>query len=674
MGISDRKRSIESPVNINLDLSQEPKPNQFLVDNNFKSGDFVSRKKSGNIFAGSKLNVDGQGILNLKVFRNEIVKKFPIDSPGSEGLPPTPSATLLVIPTSTPTPTPTMTMTPTLTPTTTVTPTPSVTTTVTPTITPTPSTTPPESFLSVWRTTGSSESITLPYSVSGTYSGTIDWGDGSTSVNSFANRTHTYSTPGDYQITIYGTTTGFRFAGTGDRLKIREILRWGPLNLGNSSSYFEGCSNLVLSGVTDILNLSSTTSLTQMFLNCSSLTTINNINSWNVANVLNFDRVFMSCPNFNDVISNWNVSNSTTFESMFRNCTLFNNGLSVGVSGNGMNNWTIKTTGSTINMTRMFESCESFNQDISNWNMSRVSNLTLMFYNNTYFNQPIYNWERTTPDVSSMSAVTSMNGTFYITGAFNQPIGNWDISNVTNLTNTFYVSVFDHPLSGWNTSNVTNMSGTFGGGAIFNQDISNWNMSKVVTTNGMFLNNQFFNNGGSPNINNWVMSAVTNTVGMFYGSAFNQPVNSWDVSNVTNMSQMFYGTPFNQPLSGWNVSKVTNMNIMFGLSSFDQPLNTWDVSKVVDMGSMFDNCPFNQNIGNWNVSGVTDFTSFMAGKTPSTLSTTNLDAIYNGWSSLPSLQSSINITFGSAKYTAGSSAGKSILQTTYGWTITDGGI
>jgi surface protein len=190
----------------------------------------------------------------------------------------------------------------------------------------------------------------------------------------------------------------------------------------------------------------------------------------------------------------------------------------------------------------------------------------------------------------------------------------------------------------------------------------------------MFLNNPIFNNGGSPNINNWVMSAVTNTVGMFYGSAFNQPVNSWDVSNVTNMSQMFYGTPFNQPLSGWNVSKVTNMETMFRLSSFDQPLNTWDVSKVVDMGSMFNSCPFNQNIGNWNVSGVTDFTNFMAGKTPSTLSTTNLDAIYNGWSSLPSLQSSINITFGSAKYTAGSSAGKSILQTTYGWTITDGGI
>ena len=669
MGISDRKRNIEVPVSINLDLNQEPKPNLLIVGNTLKGGDFVSRKKSGNVFAGSKLNVDGQGIYNVKIIKTDITKKTPVVINISSGTPPTPTPSITPSQTPTPTITTTPTVTPTLSPTSTVTP----TVTTTSTVTPTPSTTLPASFLSVWRTTSPSETITLPYTVGGTYSGTIDWGDGSTSVNSFANRTHTYSTPGDYQITIYGTTTGFRFAGAGDRLKIREVLRWGPLNLGNSASYFEGCSNLVLSGVTDILNLSSTTNLANMFFNCSSLTTINNINSWNVSNVTNFSRVFMSCPNFNDVISNWNVSNSTTFESMIRGCTLFNNGLSVGVSGNGMNNWTIRTTGSTITMSRMFESCESFNQDISNWNMSRVSNINLMFYNTTYFNQPIYNWERTIPNVSSMSAVTTLNGTFYSTGAFNQPIGNWDISNVTNLTNTFYVSVFNQPLSGWNTSNVTSMSGTFGV-SIFNQDISNWNMSKVVTTSGMFLNNPIFNNGGSPNINNWVMSAVTDTSSMFYDSVFNQPVNSWDVSNVTNMSSMFFSTPFNQPLSGWNVSKVTNMETMFRLSSFNQPLNTWDVSKVTNMESMFNNCPFNQNIGNWNVSGVTNFISFMLGKTPSTFSTTNLDAIYNGWSSLPSLQSGINITFGSAKYTSGSSAGKAILQTTYGWTITDGGI
>lgn len=124
MGISDRKRSIESPVNINLDLNQEPKPNQFLIENNIKSGDFVSRKKSGNIFAGSKLNVEGQGIYNVKVFKNEILKKLPIVSPGVDGLVPTPTPTPSITASNTPTPTPTPSITATNTPTPTVTPTP----------------------------------------------------------------------------------------------------------------------------------------------------------------------------------------------------------------------------------------------------------------------------------------------------------------------------------------------------------------------------------------------------------------------------------------------------------------------------------------------------------------------------------------------------------------------
>jgi len=93
MGISDRKRNIEVPVSINLDLNQEPKPNQFLIDNNLKGGDFVSRKKSGNVFAGSKLNVDGQGIYNEKNITPDLFKKFPKQTLVSEGNPPTPTPT-----------------------------------------------------------------------------------------------------------------------------------------------------------------------------------------------------------------------------------------------------------------------------------------------------------------------------------------------------------------------------------------------------------------------------------------------------------------------------------------------------------------------------------------------------------------------------------------------------
>ena len=85
------------------------------------------------------------------------------------------------------------------------------------------------SFISTWRTTASSETVTLPYEAAGTYSGTIDWGDGTTSNNSYTDRAHTYATAGDYVISITGVTTGFRFANTGDKTKIRSVQSWGTL-------------------------------------------------------------------------------------------------------------------------------------------------------------------------------------------------------------------------------------------------------------------------------------------------------------------------------------------------------------------------------------------------------------------------------------------------------------
>jgi hypothetical protein len=80
---------------------------------------------------------------------------------------------------------------------------------------------------------------------------------------------------------------------------------------------------------------------------------------------------------------------------------------------------------------------------------------------------------------------------------------------------------------------------------------------------------------------------------------------------------------------------------------------------------------FDQNLGSWDVANVTNFLQFLRGKTPATFSTANLDAIYNGW---VTVQSSIIITFGTAKYSAAGTAGRNYLTGTKLWTITDGGI
>ena len=292
------------------------------------------------------------------------------------------------------------------------------------------------------------------------------------------------------------------------------------------------------------------------------------------------------------------------------------------------------------------------------------------------------NVDVTATDVPNLTFVTNFNYAFsdcYDLENLNGSMGLWDVSNATSMSYMFYYAdSFNQDIGNWNVSNVTDMSHMFELADDFNQDIGNWDVGNVTNMDSMLYANNF-DNGGSPSINNWNVSSVMNMYSMFYGSYFNQPIGDWNVSSVTDMRGMFASSYFNQPLSGWNVSNVTNMTSMFQGSLFNQDINSWDVSNVTDMSYMFYTSysypiiVFNQDIGNWNISNVTDFNYFMDGKTSLTFSTTNLDAIYNGWST-KNPQTGLSIDFGSANYTTlGGQAGRDILTGTYGWTIIDGG-
>ena len=523
-----------------------------------------------------------------------------------------------------PSPTPTKTATPTMTPTKTVTPTMTPTKTATPTVTPTQTPTPslPPSFKSVWRTTGATESIILPYNNTGTYSGTIHWGDGSISANTYANRTHTYAASGDYTVTVYGQLNKWSFYYhtplTNNKDKIISVLRWGPIIL-NTDAAFAGCINLTLSAVTDTPNL-VISSAPNMFEGCISLTTINNLNSWDVSMMTSFNRMFKDCDLFNDVVSNWNVSNCTNFQRMFDGCDLFNNGLAPGVVGTGMNSWQLSTSSSSsIDMYAIFQSCSSFNQDVSSWNVSRVTLMPSMFFQCSVFNQSLSNWERNTVgNVSSLSNVTKMQGMFNQAYDFNQPINNWNVSNVTDMSGMFVYGVsFNQPIGNWNVSKVTSFQEMFRlpGGATsamtFNQNIGTWtlNTTQPITMVQMFQNCNSFNNGGSPSISGWTTTRVTNMESMFNGvPAFNQPIGNWDVSNVNNMKSMFFNAIiFNQNIGAWDVSSVATMENMFNQANdFDNggsnTIKNWDVSNVTNMDRMFRNdADFNQDLFDWCV-------------------------------------------------------------------------
>ena len=80
--------------------------------------------------------------------------------------------------------------------------------------------------------TGSSEAnqIKLPLPNGPTYNFYVSWGDGHTDhITSYnqAETTHTYDLPGTKNVSITGTINGWRFADTGDKMKLLNISSWG---------------------------------------------------------------------------------------------------------------------------------------------------------------------------------------------------------------------------------------------------------------------------------------------------------------------------------------------------------------------------------------------------------------------------------------------------------------
>ena len=178
-----------------------------------------------------------------------------------------------------------------------------------------------------------------------------------------------------------------------------------------------------------------------------------------------------------------------------------------------------------------------------------------------------------------------------IPNTFNEDISGWDMSNATDLQEMFQgQSNFNQDISNWNVGNVTNFNDTFKDCTAYNNggvSLNAWNTSKIENTVGMFQNATSFNQ----NIGSWNMSSVTNMQQMFLGAtSFNQDIGSWNVSNVTNMAFMFDGaSSFNQDIGSWDVGNVTDMySMFFEATLFSQDLTGWCVTNIPTKPTSFD--------------------------------------------------------------------------------------
>ena len=263
----------------------------------------------------------------------------------------------------------------------------------------------------------------MPLVSGGSYNATVNWGDGSSDTITSYNQqevTHTYSSAGQYEISIEGTLQGWQFNNAGDRLKMLDVKQWGVLNLSTDRA-FNGCSNLDASA-TDAPTV-STTSL---------------------------ERMFGDCTNFNGAIGNWDTSNITDMSYCFVNASTFNKPL---------NSWDLSNV---TDIQQMFFEAKSFDQDLNSWDTSNVNNMFSVFYNCSQFNGDIYSWDTTN--------VENMSFMLYNCDLFDQSLAAWNIGNVTNLTSFMQnatglsTSNYDATLIAWALQTVNSgLSINFGG-------------------------------------------------------------------------------------------------------------------------------------------------------------------------------------------------------------------
>ena len=421
-------------------------------------------------------------------------------------------------------------------------------------------------FVSTWDTTkagSASNTVVLPLLSGGTYSGTIDWGDGNSDALSYANRTHVYASSGIYTITISGQIDGWRFGNGGDRLKITDIFNWGTLNITTDWAFY-GCKNLDISA-TDQPILTST-NLSFMFRDCD-LSTFNPSN-WDVSHITNMSYMFSGFQQttnqkFNGDISGWDVSNVTNMLGMFSWTALFNQPL---------NNWDVSNADiSGPSNFGMFQGAKAFNQPLDNWDVSNKTNFSQLFSGATVFNQNLGAWDMS----SAINLAMMFSGCTAFNNGGSDSINDWDVSNVLTFGSVSSGGLggmfsscfaFNQPLNNWDTSSATNMSQMFNNAVLFNQDISSWNTSAVTAMPQMFQR----------------------------AYAFNQPIGSWNTSSLLDANFMFHlDYAFNQDISSWDVNQVTVLTgfmqgVTLSTANYDALLIAWDAQGAMSFSGTAD--------------------------------------------------------------------------------------
>ncbi|MCL6267059.1 BspA family leucine-rich repeat surface protein [Flagellimonas myxillae] len=565
----------------------------------------------------------------------------------------------------------------------------------------------PIPFITTWKTDnpGPSEDnqITIPTHPLENYDYTVDWGDGSTDEGVTGDFTHTYASPGTYQVTISGKFPGVFFNGSpnghsiaptdSDDQKILSVDQWGNNRWFTTTYAFAGCSNLDVLATDEPDFSRSGLNTSGMFRDCASLVGNDSFNAWEVANVTVMGYMFSEASLFDQDLGSWDVSNVLDMASMFDG-----SGLSTANYDKTLKGWSalpslangiwlganntqyctseterqliIDTYGWNINDGgKAPDGCELVGAFVTTWKTDNPG-----VSNNNQITIPTtgggYNY-----DVDWGDGNVDLGVTGDITHTYDVP-GTYDVAIKGDFPQIYFVNQGDREkilsVKQWGHISWRSMLNAFHGCSNLDVEATDIpDLSNVTTTQYMFrLCGSLVGNG---TFNGWDTSTVTSMDFMFReATQFNQDISGWDTGQVNSMIGMFLDAKaFDQNIGSWDVQNVSSLDRTFsGAEVFNQDLANWNVSNVSNMWSMFANAlAFNQNLGDWDVSNVSNMTSIFDG---AGMSTSNYDQTLMGWSALPSLTNGVVLGANNAQYCASESERQQIIDT-YGWTINDGG-
>lgn len=127
-----------------------------------------------------------------------------------------------------------------------------------------------------------------------------------------------------------------------------------------------------------------------------------NVSSCGISNLLHSDMsyLFSERETFNDNISGWDVSSCEDMSNMFEGSSSFDIDIS---------SWDVS---SVTTSKRMFSKATSFNRDLSKWNIESFTTMTKMFMGALTFNQNLCLWKDDFPSDSAIDIFTESGCTY----------------------------------------------------------------------------------------------------------------------------------------------------------------------------------------------------------------------------------------------------------------------